>query len=90
MLCCRILPLNLSLAAPQESLRKHAIVPGEASDAICCLGIQEQLCTLWGRPVQFHLRSTPDRQVALIDVTMIFKGLNNDIAGLAVRRLLNN
>jgi hypothetical protein len=53
------------------------------------LSIQEQLCTLLGRPVQLRLRTTPEGQVSLIDVTMIFTGFNNDDAAKTVRRVFN-
>jgi len=40
------------------------------------------------RPVSFKLRITPNKELALIDVAMIFNGLDNNQAGKAVRRLL--
>ena len=41
-----------------------------------------------GHPVKFQLRATPANWPALIDITMIFTGLNNNQAGKVVRRLL--
>ena len=40
------------------------------------------------RPVPFKLRITPKKELALIDVAMLFTGLDNNHAGFAVRRLL--
>jgi hypothetical protein len=45
-----------------------------------------QIRQLAGRP-ELRLRVTVDRRVALIDVAMLFTGLNNDAAGRAVREL---
>ena len=50
--------------------------------------VSAQLSILLHRPVQFRLRITPNKELALIDVAMLFTGLDNDQAGLAVRRLL--
>jgi len=40
------------------------------------------------RPVSFKLRITPNKELALIDVAILFTGLDNNQAGLAIRRLL--
>ena len=42
------------------------------------------------RPVSFKLRITPNKELALIDVAILFTGLDNDQAGLVVRRLLEH
>jgi len=50
--------------------------------------VGRKLSELLGHPVNFQLRTTPTGEVALIDVAMIFTGLDNNHAGFAVRRLL--
>jgi hypothetical protein len=50
--------------------------------------MNHQLSTVLGYPVTFQLRTTPSGELALIDVAIIFTGLNNNHAGFAVRRLL--
>ena len=59
-------------------------VPATADPA----DVGRQLSALLGHPVNFQLRTTPDNRPALIDITMIFTGLKNNQAGLAVRHLL--
>ena len=50
--------------------------------------VSTHLSYLLQRPVPFRLRITPNKELALIDVAIIFTGLDNNQAGLAVRRLL--
>ena len=50
--------------------------------------VSTHLSYLLQRPVPFRLRITPNKELALIDVAMIFTGLDNNQAGKAVRRLL--
>jgi hypothetical protein len=50
--------------------------------------VSTHLSYLLQRPVPFKLRITPNKELALIDVAIIFTGLDNNKAGLAVRRLL--
>lgn len=50
--------------------------------------VSTHLSYLLQRPVPFRLRITPNKELALIDIAIIFTGLNNDHAGYAVRRLL--
>jgi hypothetical protein len=50
--------------------------------------VSKHLSYLMQRPIPFRLRITPNKELALIDVAIIFTGLNNDHAGYAVRRLL--
>jgi hypothetical protein len=83
-----------ALAAPstasQETLEERAAVQeAQPTPDATPSNLQEQLCTLLGRPVQLRLRTTSDGLVSLIDVTMFFTGLNNDNAGDAVRRLMH-
>jgi hypothetical protein len=61
---------------------------GEDDGAASAADLGQQLSTLLGHPVAFHLRATPENWPALIDITMIFTGLNNNQAAKAVRRLL--
>ena len=51
--------------------------------------VSAQLSILLHRPVQFRLRITPNKELALIDVAIIFTGLDNKHAAQAVRRLLD-
>ena len=50
--------------------------------------VSTHLSYLLQRPVPFRLRITPNKELALIDIVIIFTGLNNNQAGKAVRRLL--
>jgi len=50
--------------------------------------VSTHLSYLLKRPVSFKLRITPNKELALIDVAILFTGLDNNHAGLAVRRLL--
>jgi hypothetical protein len=50
--------------------------------------VSTHLSYLLQRPVPFKLRITPNKELALIDVAILFTGLDNNKAGLAVRRLL--
>jgi hypothetical protein len=59
-------------------------VPATADPA----DVGRQLSALLGHPVNFQLRTTPDNRPALIDITMIFTGLGNNLAARQVRRTL--
>jgi hypothetical protein len=82
--------------APEQRIDTHDGVNSvEASNAqllqadlLSESDVSAQLSILLHRPVQFRLRITPDKELALIDVAMLFTGLDNNQAGLAVRRLL--
>ena len=50
--------------------------------------VSTHLSYLLQRPVPFRLRITPNKELALIDIVIIFTGLNDNQAGKAVRRLL--
>ena len=50
--------------------------------------VSTHLSYLLQRPISFKLRITPNKELALIDVAILFTGLDNNKAGLAVRRLL--
>ena len=50
--------------------------------------VSTHLSYLLKRPVSFKLRITPNKELALIDVAILFTGLDNDNAGKTVRRLL--
>ena len=67
--------------APEQGMTIPASTAGAAD-------LGQQLSTLLGHPVNFQLRATPANWPALIDITMIFTGLNNNQAGKVVRRLL--
>ena len=73
-----LLPICESIATP-ELLR---------ADYLSKSDVGAQLSILLQRPVQFRLRITPNKEVALIDLAIIFTGIDNDNAGKAVRRLL--
>jgi hypothetical protein len=52
--------------------------------------LNNQLSALLGYPVTFQLRTTPSGELALIDVAMIFTGMNNNHAAEAVRNTLQS
>ena len=52
--------------------------------------ITTQLSQVLGRSVDIRIRKTPAGQVALIDIAMLFTGMNNDNAGYAVRNFLKS
>jgi len=49
--------------------------------------IGAQLSALLGHAVDFRLRTTPAGEVSLIDITMIFTGLDNNCASEAIRNV---
>jgi len=67
--------------APEQEVTIPACT-AEAAD------LGQQLSALLGHPVNFRLRSTPANWLALVDITMIFTGLDINHAGEAVRHLL--
>ena len=73
------------LISAEQLWRAAEAVPEQAVDVS---DVGRQLSTLLGHPVNFRLRTTPQNWPALIDVTMIFTGLNNNQAAEAVRHLL--
>ena len=75
-----------AVGAPASASGQEVTTPPAATADAADVG--RQLSTLLGHPVTFQLRTTPAGWPALIDVTMIFTGLNNDHAGFAVRRIL--
>ena len=75
-------------AAPPGQNVSCEVSAGVADECADAADLGRQLSVLLGHPVNFQLRSTPDNWPALIDLTMIFTGLNNKNAAQAVRRLL--
>jgi hypothetical protein len=57
-------------------------------DSLSESDVSTHLSYLLQRPISFKLRITPNKELALIDVAILFTGLDNNHAGLAVRRLL--
>jgi len=78
-------PQSEAVTGPED----EELLTSEDEDATNPPNISSQLSAILGHPVNFRLRTTPSREVSLIDVTVIFTGLNNNPAGLAVRRLLD-
>jgi len=77
-----------ALPRPSEQASEPVALAPFHEDEPESTDMNNQLSTLLGYPVTFQLRTTPSGELALIDVAMIFTGLNNDHAGYAVRRLL--
>jgi len=50
--------------------------------------IETQLSQVFGRSVDIHIRKTPEGLVAIIDIAMIFTGMENNNAARAVRNLI--
>ena len=86
----------ISKRCTQETLRERPhgdnmsreVSDGEADGSPDTTDLGQQLSTLLGHSVAFQLRATPNKWPALVDITMIFTGLNVNHAGFAVRRLL--
>ena len=79
-------------ACPAQDVAALGVVPEQEvtspASNVDAADLGQQLSTLLGHPVNFQLRATPNNWPALIDITMIFTGLNNNQAGKVVRRLL--
>ena len=50
--------------------------------------IETQLSQVFGRSVDIHIRKTPEGQVALIDIAMMFTGMDNNHSAQAIRNLI--
>jgi len=73
-----------TVAHPNPAANSAGVLAEHLSES----NVSTHLSSLLKRQVSFKLRITPNKELALIDVAMIFNGLDNDQAGLAVRRLL--
>ena len=69
-------------ACPAQDVAALGVVPEQEvtipASNVDAADLGQQLSTLLGHPVNFQLRATPNNWPALIDITMIFTGLNNN------------